>query len=175
MPTYDLVVVLGSRMGLDSQGVMRLAPITAMKVRAAGFAWQSEMADRFVLSGGHTIRVRFGLNLGSPVFGVAGSDQQPNFSDAAKDCGRWFRSEASVMAEALKKEFGVFPESLILEEDSYCTADNAKMTQLIVARLKAKNVGLITHRSQMEKAKEEFLKAGIAVTPLIAEQLHGSA
>ena len=170
MPNFDLGVVLGCRVGQNENGLMVLSNAARTRVQAAGYCWKSKLADRFVISGGHVIGVRYDLDIKIPVFGRPNSDQAPDFSEAAKAQAKLYRSEASVMAEVLSGEFGVVPEALILEEGSYCTADNARLTAPIATRLGAKYVAVITGRDAMEKALEEFRKVGILAAPIVAEE-----
>lgn len=170
MTHLDLGVVLGCRVGLNDSGLMALSNAARIRVQAAGQCWKSKLVDRFVISGGHVIGVRYALDMKIPVFGRPNSDRAPDFSEAAKEQAKLYRSEASVMAEVLNREFGVVPEALILEEGSYCTADNARLTAPIVTRLGVERIAVITGRDAMEKALREFQKVGILATPLVAEE-----
>lgn len=165
---YDIAIVLGARIGIRD-GKMCLAPHTEMRVRAAGVLWKKGLARRFILTGGHNIGVRFDLDISVPIFGRPDSDREPDFSEAAKEKARCYRSEASVMAELMKKDYAVPPEVLILEEDAHSTADNAKKVKDILKRISVTDVALITNLFHMDCAIQEFRQAGMTCKPLYAE------
>jgi len=125
----------------------------------------------FFFSGGYNFGVRYDLDLSVPVFGTAKSDRQPDFSEKARIKARWYRSEASVIAELIKTEYDVPPEALILEEDSKETSENAKFCKEIIERCHWKKVGLLTLLYHMERALKAYEKAELEVEPLFAEDL----
>jgi len=144
---------------------------TEMRARAAGIAYQQRLTRSLILSGGYNFGVRYDLDLSVPVFGTASSDLKPDFSDEARTEARWYRSEASVMAELIKFEHGVPPESLILEEDSKTTKENAEYCKLIIERCGWGKVGLLTLLFHMERALQAFQEAGVELEPIFAENL----
>lgn len=158
---YDVIVVLGAQVGVDELGEMRPAVHTDMRARAAAIAWQRNMTERFIVSGGYNVGVRYDLDLKVPIFGRPGSDRQPDFSEEAKQRARVYRSEASIIAEVMRKEYDVPSEALIFEEDSDTTSANAKKTKEILERLGVKRVAILTLLYHMEKALEEFRKVGV--------------
>jgi len=168
---YDGVIVLGAQVGVNKDGKMTPAFHTEMRARAAGVAYQRNMAQRFILSGGYNFGVRYDLDLSVPVFGTPASDRKPDFSDEACLKARWYRSEASLIAELMKTEYGVLPEVLILEEDSKTTKENAQYCKAIVERCGWKKIGLLTLLYHMEKSLKEFQEAGLEVELLFAEDL----
>ncbi len=170
METYDAVIVLGAKVGV-TRGKMGLAFFTEMRTRAAGISYQEGLTRVLVLSGGYNIGVRYDVDLSVPVFGTPNSDRKPNFSEKAYRKARCYRSEASVMAEFLRAEYGVPPESIILEEDSRTTKENALSCKGIVDRSGWKKVALLTQLYHMERALKTFWDAGVQVSPLFAEDL----
>lgn len=174
---FDVVVVLGARVGVrNGNGKMVPAFHTEMRAGAAGVAWQKKLAKRFILTGGHNIGVRYDLDLAIPVFGQPDSKKEPDFSKSAKQQARCYRSEASVMAEIMKRDYDVPPEVLILEEESHTTFDNVQNTIKILSRLKVKKfgVGLLTNLFHMVRAFTEFRIApgGGIPAPIYAEPLY---
>lgn len=165
-----MVVVLGARVGLK-KGKMVPALHTEMRARAAGTAYRKNLTPRFVLTGGYNIGVRYGLDLLIPTFGAEGSNRKPNFSEKSGIKAKRYRSEASVMAEFIRKNYNMPPEALILEEDSRTTEENARYCKLIVERCGFKKIGLLTSLYHMERALKEFRKAGLKVEPIFAEDL----
>lgn len=183
---FDCVIVLGSQVGINDKGEMVPAFHTEMKVRAAGIAWQQQIANKFILIGGYNFDVRYELYLDVPVFGTKNSNRKPDFSDEAKKRARYYRSEASVMAEMIKREYDVWPQALILEEESSTTQQNAELCAEILEDLffsraggKKATIGIIALLYHMERALAEFKKAFeekevsdlLSIHPLFAENL----
>ena len=173
----DVVVVLGARIGVwNGNGKMAPAFHTEMRARAAGFAWKEKMAKGFILSGGYNIGVRYDLDRSTPVFGNPNSPKKPDFSKRAQQKARCYRSEASVMAEIMIRDYGVPPEVLILEEESRTTAENAQNTLRILGRLNVKKFTILTNLFHIQRAVKEFVftQRPIAMLPstLLAESLY---
>lgn len=187
MRRFDLIIVLGSQIGLDQKGEMSLAPHTEMKARAAGTAWRLDMARGFIVSGGYNIEVRYGLELKNPVYnGKPGSEKEPDFSEQAKKQARIYRSEASVMAEFLRSEYQVPSWQMILEEDSSTTQENAERCCEILedmfwelAGSKKARIGVIALLYHMKRALRAFenipmessVSDIVSFFPLFAENL----
>ena len=173
MEKYDVVILLGAQVGISGigkkEGEMILAFHTEMRARAAGIIYQQKMAQRLIVSGGYNIGVRYDLDISVPVFGTTSSDRKPDFSDEARIKARWYRSEASVMAELIRVRYCVPSEALILEEDSRTTKENANYCREIVERCGFKEVGLLTLLYHMERAMGDFREAGVDPRPLFAE------
>ncbi len=171
MERYDGVIILGAQVGVNKEGKIIPATHTEMRTRAAGIAYQQNVTQRFIVSGGYNFGVRYDLDLSVPIFGTQASDRKPDFSDEARMKARWYRSEASVMAELLKTEYDIPPEILILEEDSKTTKENAQYCKVIAERCGWKKIGLLTLLYHMGKALKEFQEAGLQIEPLFAEDL----
>lgn len=171
MEKYDVVIVLGAQVGVNEKGKMVPAFHAEMRARAAGIAYKKGLTKKLVLSGGYNFGVRYDLDLSVPIFGTLKSDRKPDFSDEARQKARWYRSEASVIAELLKMEYGVPPETLILEEDSQYTKQNAQFCKAIIERCGWKKIGLLTLLYHMERALKVFKEEGLKVEPLFAEDL----
>lgn len=170
MKKYDGIIVLGAQIGTKAEEMVP-AFHTEMRARAAGIAYQHKITRRFILSGGYNIGVRYDLDLSVPVFGTAASDREPDFSDEARLRAKWYRSEASVMAELMRVICCVPPEALIFEEDSKTTKENAQYCKEIVERCGLKETGLLTLLFHMERALNGFQEAGIELKPVFAEDL----
>lgn len=170
MKRYEGVIVLGAQIGIK-KGKMMPAFHTEMRARAAGVVYQQNIAPKFILSGGYNFGVRYDLDLSVPVFGTPTSDRKPDFSDETRIKAKWYRSEASVIAELLRTEYGVPPEVLILEEDSKTTKENAQYCKAIAERCGWKKIGLLTSLYHMERALKDFQEVGLKVEPLFAEDL----
>ncbi|MBI2054136.1 MAG: YdcF family protein [Candidatus Staskawiczbacteria bacterium] len=183
---FDCIIVLGSQIGINEKGKMVPAFHTEMKARAAGIAWQQLSNNKFILTGGYNIGVRYAMELDVPVYGTPGSDKKPDFSEEAKQRASRYRSEASVIAEVMKKEYGIPLWALLLEEESATTQQNAEFCADIVEDLfwsrvggQRARIGILTLLYHMERALKEFKKAfaekkvdDVAfVYPLFAENL----
>lgn len=170
MKSHDGVIVLGAQVGIR-EWQMVPALHTEMRARAAGIAYQQKITQSFIVSGGYNVGVRYDLDILMPVFGTQDSNKKPDFSDEARVRARWYRSESSVVAEAMRLNYGVPPEALILEEDSKTTKENAKNCRSIIERCGLKKVGLLTLLYHMERALKDFQEIGIDISPLFAEDL----
>ena len=164
------MILLGAQVGLKN-GVLVPAYFTEMRATAAGIAYDRGISPKVVISGGYNVGVRYDAELSVPVFGTAKSDRKPDFSDEARKKARLYRSEASIIAEFMQRYYGLPPESIILEEDSENTRENAQYCKGIVERSGWKEVGLITQLYHMERALLAFEEVGLKVVPLFAEDL----
>lgn len=189
MRKLDAIVVLGSRIGLRN-GVMVPARHTLWKIKAASVAYHRHLGRKLILSGGFNFSVRYDQDLSAPAYNSGPGSKMPDFSETARRQARFYRSEASVMAECLIRDFSVLPEDIILEEESATTAENASECLKIVNRLfygrngsspDIFNVGVIALLYHMPRAYVSFLneliKIGadtherIKIIPLFAEDL----
>lgn len=178
----DVIAVLGSRIGI-SNGKVKPALHTEMKIRAAGIAFKMGCSSRFILNGGYNFGVRYGLDIEEPAYA------EENISEIAQEKARVYRSEASLMAEFMRKECGVSPDCLILEEDSRTIQENVEFCREIVRRLYTRGkslvgsygLGVLTLLCHMERAlplfQEEIGKIEsrngnrIRVIPFFAEDI----
>jgi len=179
MDRFDCVIVLGSQIGVNEAGEMSLAFHTEMKAKAAGIAFQQKVASQFILSGGYNFGVCYDLILKVPVFGTPNSDRKTDFSDEAKRKAKHFRSESSVMAQFMRKQYKVSPWAYTLEEDSATTKENAEFCARILQDMYSEKtkVGILALLYHMERAlkefQTEFAKIGdqFEAVPLFAENL----
>jgi len=72
-------------------------------------------------------------------------------------------SEANVMAEALKTDFGV--TALWREDRSATTAENAQYAAVMLKEAGIKHIILVTHAAHMRRAVAYFEAEGLQVTP----------
>ncbi|MDP2809086.1 MAG: YdcF family protein [Rhodocyclaceae bacterium] len=72
-------------------------------------------------------------------------------------------TEASLMAEVLKEDFGITPRWR--EERSLDTAGNARFTATLLKPQKIHRIVLVTHAAHMRRARTEFEKQGFEVFP----------
>ena len=189
MRQLDVIVVLGSRIGLRN-GIVAPARHTLWKIKASSVAYHRRFGKKLILSGGYNMTVRYDCDLNAPAFNSGPGSKMPDFSETARRQARLYRSEASVMAECLIRDFSVLPEDIILEEESATTAENARESLKVVNRLfygrngssaDIFNVGVIALLYHMPRAFVSFLselmKIGadtnerIKIIPLFAEDL----
>lgn len=137
---------------LEPAGVGRHAAIVILGGGRRGYApeYDGETVNRLTLE-----RLRYGARLarasGLPVLvsGGVASDE--------------FRSEASLMAEALSEDFGVEPRWR--EERSINTGENARNSAALLKRDGIERIVLVTHAAHMPRAQHYFEAAGLKVVP----------
>ncbi len=74
-----------------------------------------------------------------------------------------FHSEASLMAESLREDFGVQPRWL--EEYSVNTAENARNAAILLRRAGIERIVLVTQAAHMPRARRYFEAEGLTVIP----------
>ncbi len=182
MQKLNCLIVVGSRIGLNEQNQMVCAKHTEMKAHAAGIAWQEKLTEKFLFTGGHCIGVRYARDLSVPTFGSPESTLQANYSETAKMLAHWHRSEASVMAELVRKDYAVPPYAIVLEEDSETTAQNAEFCRDIICGMFGEkpdgiSVGILSLLYHMQRAMQEFCTAFASIAnleniqPVFAEEI----
>lgn len=171
MVLYDVVVVLGARIGLNEEGKMVLAPHAEARAVAAGLIWRKGLVKKLIICGGHAIGVRYPIYLSDPIFGRKESDYRPDFSDGARKIAKLYPSEASLIAEFLINHYGVPRETMILEECSTTTSENVYCIKPMLERIFAKDIGVISNHNHLERAVAEFQKIGLIVEPIATEKI----
>lgn len=167
MPTmqgYDVVVVLGAQIIRNQHGRIIPAFHTEMRARAAGIAYKLGLTMIVIISGGHNVGVRYSFKDNS-VF------PKPNLNLFALIRARLYPSEASVMAEFIRKAYAVPRSAMNLEERSTDTKANAENCRIVVERLHARRVAILTHLYHMERAMDDFKEVRLNPDPLYAEDL----
>lgn len=99
-------------------------------------------------------RLRYGARL------ARSSDLPVLVSGGALD---GYLTEASVMAEALREDFGITPRWQ--EESSLDTAGNAYFTAALLKPQRIQRIVLVTHAAHMRRALAEFRMQGFEVFP----------
>ena len=164
MEKYDLVIILGSQIKKGEHQYF-LAPHTELKAWAAGIAWQKQITNKFIVSGGYNFRVRYDESRIFP---------EPDLSFDAFVRGRKEKSEAEIIRDFLKENFNIPEEAIFLEEVSANTEENAAIVKILLKRPTfsfAKKIGILTTRSHMKRALQAFKEVGLEVEPLFAEDL----
>jgi uncharacterized SAM-binding protein YcdF (DUF218 family) len=128
----------------------------AIVVLGAGRTTEAqEYSRRDIVSPSGFLRLRYGAELarktGKPILLTGGSPERPG------------KSEAALMAEALKSDLGL--EARWLEEKSTNTFENAQFSFAILSKAGIRRVFLVTHASHMARALRSFKKAGFEVVP----------
>ena len=166
MGNYDLVIQLGSQVKYSPAGY-ELAPHTAMRTEASALAIKTGITQNLMITGGSN-------------FGVRYDDQQilkpANFSFAAlSDADFTRRSEAAVIKDFLVNTYGVESGRIFAETLSATTEENAAFVAILLKRRPAfagnERVAILTHLYHMEKALPVFVKAGLDVRALFAEDV----
>lgn len=166
MERYDLVIQLGSQVKHLPVGY-QLALHTAMRTEASAIAIKKGITQNLMISGGSN-------------FGVRYDDQQllkpANFSFSAfADADFTRRSEAAVIKDFLVKEYGVESGRVFAETLSSTTEENAAFVAIILKRRPAftgnEKIAILTLLYHMEKALPVFIKAGLSVDALFAENV----
>lgn len=171
---YDLVVALGARVGLKYQGgldMMVPSKHLEMRLEAIHLLYENRVADRFLLSGGYNVGVRYPETLAEPRYGDNSFVPPKNFSDIARMRARRHRSEASVMTEFLQLMYQMPPECFILEEQSHTTKENALFVQAICKRMGIKHIGLVTNVYHITQATQAFREPCLDVDGIPAEHV----
>ena len=168
METYDLVVLLGSQVKLRNDHCgYELAQHTQLKAEAAAIALKMGITEKMIISGGYNFGVRYNNQevLTKPDF---------SFSAFAK-ARREYTSEAAAMAGVILKSSALNPASILLEELSATTEENAAFVAIMLKRTPTftgvKKIAILTLLYHMERALPIFKKAGLEVEPLFAENL----
>ena len=167
---YELVVVLGSQI-VKKNNIYTLPEDTALRAMAAGIAWKMGIARKFIISGGYNVGVRY-------------SETEillkPDFSFEALAKARKEKSEAQVIRDFMRDNFGVPEELMLLEELSATTEENAIFVSVLLRRTtfqEIARIGILTRLYHMPKALQLFDKAfkqfnlKVKVEPLIAEDI----
>lgn len=166
MHRYDLVIQLSSHVKFV-EGQYQLAPHTRMRTEAAAIVLKSGIAPRLVISGGSN-------------FGVRYNDQEITkravFTfEAFADADFYRKSEAAVIKDVLVREYGCASRQIFAETLSATTEENAEFLKIILRRRPMftgqEKMAILTLFYHMEKALPVFLKAGLPVKPLFAENV----
>lgn len=164
MKKYDLVIVLGSQ--IKKQGVRyTLAPHTELKAQAAGVAWKKGITKRFIISGGYNFGVRYD---GKQILPKA------DFSFEAFAKARNEKSEAEIIKDFLRDNYGVPETAMFLEELSAYTKEQAEILRVLLTRTtfsEAKKIAILTLLYHMKRALPTFRAIGLKAEPLFAEDL----
>lgn len=176
--TFDVVVVLGAQLVNTStehgKAIIVAAPHTEQRVVAAGVAYHRGMTSKFIVSGGYNFGVRYWADKA----GVNPSVQR-SFDACALAQTDGLPSEARLIAGLLHERHGVPRSSILLEESSTDTIENAELVKVLLRRQwldlpqgNALRVGLLTSASHMDRALAVFRDAGVAITgSIVAETL----
>lgn len=78
--------------------------------------------------------------------------------------------EATLMAASLREDFGVTPRWL--EVESLDTADNARLSAVLLREAGIHRIVLVTHAAHMRRSIGEFAAQGLAVVPAPTGFLH---
>ena len=161
----DLLVVLGSQIIQDKSEVWKPAEHTAMKIEAAVICWKKRLVEKFFISGGYNVGIRY-----SPKQIM----QTPDFSFAALARARWLGpSEARVIFEEMVKK-GVPQEKIFLEELSTTSEENAEMLRIVLRRTTfqgIKKIGVMSLLYHLKRVSPLFKERIPEVEFLLAEDL----
>jgi hypothetical protein len=161
----DLLVVLGSQIIQEENGVWKPAEHTAMKIEAAVICWKRKLSEKFFISGGYNVGIRY-----NPKQIL----QPPNFSFEALAKARWLGpSEAQVICEEMVKK-GVPQEKIFLEELSTTSEENAEMLRIILKRTTfqgIKKIGIMSLLYHLQRVASLFKERIPEVDFLLAEDL----
>lgn len=166
MKQYDLVIQLGSQVKYSPAGY-QLAPHTAMRTEASAIIIKKGIAQKLMISGGSN-------------FGVRYDDQQllkpANFLFSAfADADFTRKSEAAVIKDFLVNEYGVESSRVFAETLSSTTEENAAFVTILLKRRPAftgnEKIAILTLLYHMEKALPAFVKTGLSVDALFAENV----
>lgn len=164
MRKYDLVIFLGSQITTKEGNIYDLPEHTLMKVQAAIIAWEKELVEKFAISGGYNIGVRYDH---TKIL------EEANFSFEAVAKARNKKSEAEVIRNFMTKH-GVPLEVIFLEELSATTEEQADIFKIILRRTtfaQDKKIAILTLLHHMNKALPIFRKTNPSIEPLFAEDL----
>jgi len=162
--SHEAVIVLGGQIVRKQDRSIGMAPHTEMRARAAGLACKSGVTSRLIISGGHSVGVRYSLK-DNTVF------SEPNYSLLALISARLYPSEAKVVADFVHMNYRVQRSSMVLEEKSVNTEQNARNCARIVEKLSLTKTALLTSLYHMEKALACFMEEDLNLEPLYAEDL----
>lgn len=174
---FDLVCQLGSQVKFvptDTGGYYQLAEHTKMRARAAASIVKNGIAPRLIILGGINFGVRYD---NQSIFNDRHPTQKSaDFSFEAfanSDC--MGKSEAAVIKAALVRHYGVDSHKVFAETLSATTEENAEFLKIILKRRPmftgTEKIGLLTLLYHMERALPIFLKAGLNVQPVFAEDI----
>jgi len=125
---FDVVFILGAQAQRNlSSGVIVPAFHTQSRVEAGSVIYHDYAVKRFIISGGYNVGVRYDL-VNNTVFASA------NFSFEAFALARQWPSESEIMKRVMCEELGVPAASVLLEETSATTDENAKLGAVILSR-----------------------------------------
>ncbi|MBV8061973.1 MAG: YdcF family protein [Nevskia sp.] len=152
--SVDAIVVLGS--GVLPGG--RPPPWAEERIRYGAQLYRAGYAPRIVFSGGMTGRSRY-EPLGMLQWWVTGNYPQ---------------LEAESYAVFAQDELGLPPWTLVLEDQSHTTYENATRTASLLRRRGWRRVLLVTSPMHMRRALATFARLGVAAdpAPVIASRLY---
>lgn len=144
---YDAVIVLGKNVGyFGSKNKIRksknfLSRKSEVNVFAAGLIVKNNISDKLIFCGGKT---------------------------AGKD----YPSEAEAMKRFLLEKFPEISEdSLLLEEESMDTKQNAEFSKKIIEANEFSNIAFLTTSSHIPRSKKLFKKAGLILDSLSSQEI----
>jgi len=161
---FDVIIISCARV-IKQRGKIVPAFHTEMRARAGGIAYKRGLVLKLLISGGHTIGVRYNLNPQEPIFAL------PDFSAEAIKKAHKYPSEAQIVRDFIERNYNVSAKAMILEEISLTTSGEAAACRPILNKFNFKNIGIITNLYHMEKLFNVFQEEGIKVEPLFAEDL----
>lgn len=145
---FDALIVLGAGWNKFETDIVDIAILppkynlnmeAKIRTLAAGEMFREKLADKIIFSGGKT-------------------------------AGRKWLSEAKAMQEYLKNKFPEIPDdSIIIEEESIDTPDNAEKILPILEKYKIQNAALMTSAAHLPRAQKIFETFGIETHPFPAE------
>ncbi len=144
---YDAVVVLGKNVGyFGSKNKIRrsknfLSRKSEVNVIAAGLIMKNNISDNLIFSGGRT---------------------------AGKD----YPSEAEAMKRFLLEKFPeISKDSLLLEEESMDTKQNAQFSKKIIETNGFSNIAFLTTSSHIPRSKKLFGKIGLNIDSISSQEI----
>ncbi len=161
---YDLAIILGSQVK-ELKGQYVLAPHTELRARAAGIAHNKGIAKKLMISGGYNFWVRYDKNQ---------ILTKSDFSLKAFTLARREKSEAEVIRDFIRDNYGISEEVMFLEELSAYTEEQAEILKILLQRTTfswAKKIAILTQLYHMKRALPAFQEIGLKVEPLFAEDL----
>lgn len=166
---FPLVVVLGSQIHYDEAAKeYSLAQHTYMKTEAAAIALRMGVTERIIFSGGYNFGVRYNDEV---------IMQPPDFSFQALSTAQHARqSEARAMRDVAVECFNAQPRSILMEELSATTEENAAFVNIMLARSTfagTRKIGILALMHHLPRALSIFKKEcpHLEISPIIAENL----
>ncbi len=158
------VVVLGAQLLLQNGVIIPARHLSIRLAACSGYLQVVHHAPKtIIVSGGYNIGVRYEI-VNNTVM------DEPDFSTKAiADARIQGPSEAFVMKQILSQQYKI-PSHTIIEEDvSTTTVENAVICATIMKRMGKSHAHLLTNLYHMQRALIAFEEAGITATPIYAE------